>query len=412
MTENEKDDATELRKVQLDRARIELKLKERELQQKPRWWIQILSSSAFAAALVTAIVTIGFDWYSSEQAKRDSDKSILLGVIGQNNPYAIASKLRVFLDAGIIYDKARFGNAVRSLEDQLTQQIIRNILNASRDLPLDFGSTVAKPESLLKPLDLPTLEYFIRQDYPRNLLFQLFVDSVTVAEPGQTNGYRYAPPNNYGCNASDSKNRCLIDWMQLANLGGLTVEEKNFQNPTGASTGATTTTFSRFCFDPILAQDAQSSIAPAALATAISNIGLDFTTLSHSSPLACGSEAWTPQASSGMAQPDMPPLLIKFNDTVIVITMVPRSLHRVFDYLGLLLKVQSQNLKPSNTEYLSNDRPDVLEPPITVAIVPTPKNAEDCFVTTEYEKQSYCVPGNASTMKKIFAILADLLRLS
>ena len=39
-------------------------------------------------------------------------------------------------------------------------------------------------QGFLKPIDLQILDYFIRQDYPRELLFWLFADSFQVGTAG------------------------------------------------------------------------------------------------------------------------------------------------------------------------------------------------------------------------------------
>jgi hypothetical protein len=201
MAEGEKTVADELHEIQLAKARIELRLKERELQQKPKWWVQALGSPAFLAAVVTLLITSAVTWITHDQAdkqreaeaaradqqstverlrlQRESDKSILLSVVGPNNPYLIASKLKVFLDAGLINDHEHFSDAVQKLEDQPRQQILQNILRASHELPLDFGTEV-NLEQLLRSIDLLTLNYFIRLGNPSELLFWLFVDSVEI----------------------------------------------------------------------------------------------------------------------------------------------------------------------------------------------------------------------------------------
>jgi hypothetical protein len=47
--------------------------------------------------------------------------------------------------------------------------------------------------ALLRPVGLPTLNYFIRQGYSRQLLFWLFADSVEETIGGKTYGYRFTP---------------------------------------------------------------------------------------------------------------------------------------------------------------------------------------------------------------------------
>ena len=59
--------------------------------------------------------------------------------------------------------------------------------------------TSAFYDGFLKPIDLQTLDDFVRQDYSRELLFWLFTDTVELKIGGHTLGMRYDPPNDYGC---------------------------------------------------------------------------------------------------------------------------------------------------------------------------------------------------------------------
>jgi hypothetical protein len=142
-------------------------------------------------------------------------------------------------------------------------------------------------DGFLKPIDLITLDYFIRQDYPRELLFWLFADSFQLGPPGFNSvGYEYNPPVSYGCPKSpENPNQlCFKEWVLIAVLSGLTVEEQTIQKPSsqgqggardsqgqsggrgsqgqnvalstadnaGGSRGPETTIVPRFCFSPLL----------------------------------------------------------------------------------------------------------------------------------------------------------------
>ena len=133
-------------------------------------------------------------------------------------------------------------------------------------------------EGFLKPIDLQTLNYFIRQGYPREMLFWLFTDSFQLSLPGSPSlGYRYSPPDDYGCSRLDPKHRCYIDWIYNAAFTGLTVEEK-----TGIGLNAKAVVFSRFCFDPIQSQQAAATVAPAVVQA--SNKDLDLQPSYFSTP--------------------------------------------------------------------------------------------------------------------------------
>jgi hypothetical protein len=85
-----------------------------------------------------------------------------------------------------------------------------NTTTLSSNFNLSTQETSTFYEGFLKPIDLQTLDYFIRQGYSRELLFWLFTDSFEFTKNGQTAGFHYAPPDDYGCNALDPKHRCFI----------------------------------------------------------------------------------------------------------------------------------------------------------------------------------------------------------
>lgn len=83
-------------------------------------------------------------------------------------------------------------------------------------------------EGFLKPIDLTILDYFIRQGYPRELLFWLLTDSFELTLPGHRPlGFHYHPPDDLGYDLEDQKHRCFTDWVHIATFSGLTVEKKH-----------------------------------------------------------------------------------------------------------------------------------------------------------------------------------------
>jgi hypothetical protein len=109
MTDHQRSISDELREIELAKAKIELQLKEHELRYRPRWWTQVLGSSAFLAAVATACITgaitLNSQWQAELDKKREelryeheTNKSILLGIVNPGDSYSIASKLKLFLD--------------------------------------------------------------------------------------------------------------------------------------------------------------------------------------------------------------------------------------------------------------------------------------------------------------------------
>jgi hypothetical protein len=278
-------------------------------------------------------------------------------------------------------------------------------------------------QGFLKPIDLQTLDYFIRQGYPRELLFWLFTDSFSVTLPGGGPlGYHFNPPDDYGCSRTDKKHRCFVDWVHNAAFTGLTVEEKTVEaggsaGPRGGVGSTTATppgkaaTYARFCFNPILAQEAANAVAPAVVQAATRDLDIQPTVL-YKSPLTCGSDTWDPVSDIGTAQPDILPLAADgFSFTI-----TPRSAYGVFEFLGTLMKMHHRHMKPSQYAYIPPGREYATEPPVLETVHEDPQLITviqeiggECFVHTWFDDGEYCVPEQATTTKRIFGLLAQLI---
>jgi hypothetical protein len=290
--------------------------------------------------------------------------------------------------------------------------------------------TSAFYQGFLKPIDLQTLAYFIRQGYSRELLFWLFTDSFTLELPNAPPfGYHYSPPDDYGCSQIDPKHRCFIDWVHNAAYTGLTVEEKTEQGGSssppkggaGTGSGGSTkgTSYARFCFNPVLAQQAASSVAPALVQIAQGNLDVQRSVLFKSN-LTCGSPDWRPTENKDVAQADILPLTFSPTGSEsgpkISFTITPRSAYGVFVFLGTLMRMQREHLEPTRYAFIPPNRPYAAEPPVleTVhedpALITVMQNlGGQCFVHTWFEDGDYCVPEQAATTKRIFGLLAQLI---
>ncbi len=258
----------------------------------------------------------------------------------------------------------------------------------------------------LKPVDLQTLAYFIRQGYPPELLFWLFADSFELVAHGQRFGYRYEPPHDYGCAPRDPKQRCFLDWIRIATLSGLTVEEKTLQQLAGATSRPTRTTFARFCFSEILAERARGSIPKERLIEIYERA--DVTAATSFAPK-CGS-AWNPLKTADTPQSDTLPLTVGAYQFKII----GRSAYGVFEFLGALIKVQREHLE--RPDKIPPYRPDVLAPPSLSTVSDDPalitvvrNGGGSCFSHTLFEHGDYCVPENATTTKRIVGLLAQII---
>lgn len=278
-------------------------------------------------------------------------------------------------------------------------------------------------QGFLKPIDLQTLNYFIRQGYPRELLFWLFTDLFTVTIPSKgTFGYHFNPPDDYGCSRADQKHRCFIDWVHNAAFTGLTVEEKTIEasgssasHKGGAGSGSEeppkkASTYARFCFSPILAQQAAAEVSPALVQAATRDLDVPPTAL-YNSPLTCGSD-WSTSPEDDTPQPDILPL----SAAGFTFTITPRSAYGVFEFLGTLMKLQQRHIGPSQYAYIPPDREYATRPPALETVHEDPELITvvqalggECFVHTWFDDGEYCVPEQATTTKRIFGLLAQLI---
>jgi uncharacterized membrane protein YgcG len=286
-------------------------------------------------------------------------------------------------------------------------------------------------EGFLKPIDLQILDYFIRQGYSRELLFWLFTDSVEVTAGGRTFGTRYNPPNDYGCPAGDMRQRCFGEFVQIAVAAGLTVEEKSQQQIGGGSSssgkgggggdksgggGGKTTTiiFPRFCFSSVLQQQAKRSM-PEGHWEFVTRNYFD-SGLATFSPV-CGAH-WDPTAEVRQWQADT----FNFNAGVIKFKIVPRSAYGVFEFLGTLIRMQTEHVAPATSNIPPGRLEDLSRPPYLWTAAPNEDNQlitvvlaagqQRCFVHSWFYDGDYCVPETATNTKKIFSLLAQLIAIT
>src|SRR5215470_7685750 len=148
---------------------------------------------------------------------------------------------------------------IATAADRLAPSITRDVtlnsttLNASTNASNSFDLTVLESKdfyaALLSPVDLPTLNFFVRQGYPHELLYWLFAEAVRETVGGQTIEYRNVPMET--CEESIERPRCFNKLVDLAVANGLTVETKSIESISNGKT--ISEVYARFCFDPVLA---------------------------------------------------------------------------------------------------------------------------------------------------------------
>jgi len=318
-----------------------------------------------------------------------------------------------------------YGNAL------INSTTASNTTTVSSNFNVATQETSAFYQGFLKPIDLVTLNYFIRQGYPRELLFWLFTDSFELTSPQGRFGYRYNPPTNYGCSDVDPKRRCFIDWVHVATLGGLTVEETTVQKGASGGGGArgggagseaagakpATNVYARFCFSKILAEQAQMIVRqtnPELLVRVRSVLDVPVEAL-YSGSLRCGGP-WDPLADAGKPQPDILPL----KSGPFSFRIIPRSAYGVFELLGSLIKMQRQHVEPLPGALIPANRGEELIAPPILASVPedygvitvVQDSGAACFSHTWFYDGDYCVPEQATTTKRVFSLLAQLIAIT
>jgi hypothetical protein len=292
-----------------------------------------------------------------------------------------------------------------------------NATAVSTNFNVSSQETSAFYTGFLKPIDLLTLDYFIRQGYSRELLFWLFTQSVEARRPdGAALLFSYRPPDDYGCPLQDPKQRCFQEFVLIAIYTGLTVEQRTVTRPAGNRSDKSegraakpeTTSFFRFCFDPLLAERGQNQMGEEA--KKIAEHYMDFRVDRRALRPQCGDDSWDPRKTENRPQKDS----FEFFVGRIKFRIKPRSAFGIFEFLGRLIKMQREHTPPwehANTWH----RPDVEAPPRLRTthedndLFRVDFSGADCFAQTRFLHDTYCVPEGASNSKHIFSLLAQLI---
>jgi hypothetical protein len=299
-----------------------------------------------------------------------------------------------------------------------------NTTEISTNFNVSTEETGAFYDGFLKPIDLQTLDYFIRQGYSRELLFWLFTQSIEIDQidkPGRALLFTYNPPENYGCPVDDPLKRCFGDVVLIAMAAGLTVEGKTVQKPDSSGQARTamvvsgnqpagsskleTTSYFRFCFDPLLAKQAQGAMDPQIW----DNVRVNWLT-GQPGIYKCGAK-WDPEQNAKQPQPDT--LDITYGNNRYRIK--PRSAFGIFEFLGAVIRLGRDRPQPYRGN--GNLKLEASEPPTlrTVGggdrdiLKVTSDVTDDCFVTTTFNDKFYCIPKRAFNSKRIFNLLAQLI---
>jgi hypothetical protein len=282
-------------------------------------------------------------------------------------------------------------------------------------------------EALLSPIDLPIVNYFIRQGYPHELIFWLFVDSVRETTHGSTHEYQNIPdlpPQVVG-----GMTYTFRDMIKLAIATGLSIESKAVEVSTGSGTsggaksgkgqtavgtvsvtsdsggGANnkatkTEVFARVCFDQVLVDRYRKYFG--------NDPEFQQIYAEHLQPMPRCYSAWTPQKSSDSNSGTQ-------NDTLKFTLNSPtygrvdyqiftRSTLGVYRYLGQILR------EGKVEEMLTFGRPT--DPDRRILALNRNSIIGKCFTEVSYDGVHFCVPDKGtSNTKQTFAMLAQLVAL-
>jgi hypothetical protein len=428
------------------------------------WWRALLAGGLLAGLLgacaVVDPVDSRYDTVSRSLAKA-RDEAIFLNIIRASHDYPLAfttianvtptmtntssfalpsfslgppNCLPTFAPAGKTIT-CSYGTGFGGAATALGSSTAANATAVSSNFNVSTEETGSFYQGFLKPIDLQILNYFIRQGYPRELLFWLFADSFQFQlgpSPVNALGYSYNPPDSYGCpkgKLAGVEQLCFRDWVWAALLAGLTVEDKTILKPDssgsrsnresksdsgGGAKGAETTTVTRFCFSPFLQHEAVNDMGPVA-ATIKAYLPVSISLVRPDQ--LCGN--WSNQAAQKqITEPQEDTFKLTFGPYTFRI--VPRSAYGVFEFLGNLLKVQEGHVPPNPDVYVVAPRPGLPPvtdlPPILITGHDEPlitvlhgDSTANCFSHTWFYDGDYCVPEAAANTKRIFSLLSQLI---
>jgi hypothetical protein len=306
-------------------------------------------------------------------------------------PYPIAT--------GAPFATSAAGTAFNVVEPALTRNVGLNstTLNASTNAANSFDLTVLDSkqfyQALLSPIDLVTLDAFIRQGYSHELLYQLFIESIRRTVAGRTFEYRNEP--RAPCDTLNGQRRCFKEVVDAAVASGLTIETLTVSNTGAAAAKSSTTVYARMCFDPVLAQRFRSEHA-----------NLTSTFMVEVGQPRCG--IWPSEVKAGkQSSAATDALNFDIKNTPygpVHVEVFPRSTFGVYRFLGRILAAEAtEDVRLREDTNLAED---------TRLLAVTDGSGGPCFVSISFEGKFYCVPENgAESTKRIFSLLAQLLAL-
>jgi hypothetical protein len=320
----------------------------------------------------------------------------------------------------------------------LSNQTLGGSTNAGNNYDIGLLETKDFYTGLLRPVDLPIVNFFIRQGYSRELLFWLFADSVRETALGRTVEFVNDPDPALACAVTNGLRRCFSDMVDIALASGLTIEEKIEETSAAGSTsgskegtkksgsaktgdaktgdaktgdGKATDTktgggktanakstdksgnriIARFCFDQVLADRAKKEYSPEIFR-------LLATTMNRPR---CRIDPWPQRNESDTLE-------FTFEGSAagtIKFEIVPRSGFGIYQYLGHILALhQEKTFRMRGKLFPVED---------TRILAVERSGTGGCLVDVNFEDEYYCVPlHGAENTKRIMGLLAQLVALN
>jgi hypothetical protein len=332
--------------------------------------------------------------------------------------------------------------------------------SASNNFDISLLETKDFYQGLLRPVDLPILNYFIRQGYSRELLFWLFTESVRVTAMGRTIEFLNDPDERRSCDIVRGRQECFRHMVDVAMASGLTVETRIENKKSGGDAkgggqrakggahreddsekpeaggkdehpgkgegkgrkgdgnttnvnvnvevgdkggggdskggGGKSRTLARFCFDPVLARRAHRDYGTEILEHLLTRA------IAGHRPR-CKDPFWVQNPD---AETDT--LVFRLEGTpfgTVVYEIIPRSTFGIYQFLGRILALNVQDtfemrgsLDPTEDRHILTVLRD---------------SSGGCFAEVAFAQEYYCVPlRGAENTKRIIGLLAQLIALN
>ena len=268
-------------------------------------------------------------------------------------------------------------------EFALSNSTLGGTTHAGNNFDIGVLETQDFYNGLLKPVDLPTVNFFIRQGYSRELLFWLFAESVRETALGQTIEFLNDPNPGLSCQTTRGIERCFSDMVDVAIASGLTIETRRIKERIVA----------RFCFDHVLADRAMKEYGPEIGRFLLSNVHRP----------RCKIDPWP----TNRLETDT--LEFTFAGTpygTVYYEIIPRSGFGIYQFLGrILASGQQGTLRLRGTHYPPAEDRRIL--------AVERAGAGGCLVDVSFEDEYYCVPlHGAQNTKRIMGLLAQLIAIN